>query len=350
MSDHPYRGLPNERFWMRSVTNGGMHELDPASTAPWTIDDSTRVMTLGSCFAQHIARHLQATSASYLVTEAGPGGLSVEERTRRQFCTFSARYGNVYTARQAIELLHRATGEITSSTGDWRLKGAFVDPHRPTVEPEGFSSYEAMEADRREHLQATKLAFEQADVVVFTLGLTEGWFERQSGLSLPLAPGVHGGEFSDQQYAFANATFVECRADLDDLILGVRKLNPNARFILTVSPVPLAATYEPRHVLVSTGASKAILRAVADEASRNHEDVFYFPSYELITAPGYAERYFDDDLRTVNEFGVAHVMRVFDRAFRGGTILESTQRLTLSSAASERDAASRIVCDEERLA
>jgi hypothetical protein len=350
MSDHPYRDLPNRQFWLRSVASGGMHELDPVGAAPWAIDDSTRVMTLGSCFAQHIARHLQATSTSYLVTEDGPGDLSVEERLHRQYGIFSARYGNIYTARQAIELLRRATGEIASSTVDWRLDDACVDPHRPTVEPEGFSGYEAMEADRREHLQATRQAFEQADVVVFTLGLTEGWIERQSGLSLPLAPGVHGGEFCDRHYAFANATFEECRADLNGLILGVRALNPRARFILTVSPVPLVATYEPRHVLVSTCASKAILRAAADETSRNHEYVFYFPSYDLITAPGYAERYFDDDLRTVNELGVAHVMRVFDRAFRGGGAIPPTEELTIESFRGERDAANRIICDEERLA
>ncbi len=350
MSDHPYTSLPDDRFWLRTVASGGMFELDPVGTAPWTIDESTRVVTLGSCFAQHIARHLQTTGLAYLVTEPGPESLSEAERARRQYGAFSARYGNVYTVSQAADLVQRAKGILESSQELWHFGSAVVDPHRPTVEPDGFPTFEAMIEDRERHLAATRDALATADIVVFTLGLTEGWCERDSGLALPLAPGVHGGEFAAAQHVFANCTYDECRTDLDRFLDAVRALNPTVRFILTVSPVPLAATYEPRHVLASTGASKAILRAVADEASRRDDDVFYFPSYDLITAPGYSGIYFNDDLRSVNELGVAHVMRAFDRAFREIGTRATGSHHEFAASDCVREAASRIICDEERLA
>lgn len=48
------------------------------------------------------------------------------------------------------------------------------------------------------------------------------------------------------------------------------------------SPVPLVATYETRHVLVSTTLSKSVLRIAADTCSTARDWVDYFPSYEFI--------------------------------------------------------------------
>jgi hypothetical protein len=91
----------------------------------------------------------------------------------------------------------------------------------------------------------------------------------------------------------------------------------DGQLLLTVSPVPLVATYERRHVLVSTVYSKSVLRAAAGEAEKRFPFVHYFPAYAIITAPGQSERYFADDLRQVTKEGVAHVMRLFAPRFFG---------------------------------
>jgi hypothetical protein len=93
-----------------------------------------------------------------------------------------------------------------------------------------------------------------------------------------------------------------------------------ARFILTVSPVPLVATMEDRSVLVSTTYSKSVLRVAAEEVAAAQGGVAYFPSYEVITGNHASGRYFAEDLRDVTEAGVAHVMRLFMRHYvAGGT-------------------------------
>ena len=43
-------------------------------------------------------------------------------------------------------------------------------------------------------------------------------------------------------------------------------MNPKARLVLTVSPVPLAATASGSHVLPATIYSKSVLRAAAQES------------------------------------------------------------------------------------
>jgi hypothetical protein len=77
--------------------------------------------------------------------------------------------------------------------------------------------------------------------------------------------------------------------------------------------VPLVATHEDRHVLVSTVASKSILRAAVEEVCRAHPEVGYFPSYEIVTGPQAGGRFFGPDLRQVTAEGVAHVQAVFRR-------------------------------------
>jgi hypothetical protein len=88
-------------------------------------------------------------------------------------------------------------------------------------------------------------------------------------------------------------------------------VNPKARLILTVSPVPLAATYSEEHVLVATTYSKSVLRVAAETTARAHEGVQYFPSYEIITGAYARGKYFAQDLRSVTDEGVSHVMQVF---------------------------------------
>jgi len=353
MTDHPYVALPDRNFWMRTMAAGSLHSINPEDQTERPILPSDRLMTLGSCFAQHISRHLARHGNSFLVTEPGAPDLPEQIRKSRGYGVFTARYGNVYTVRQALQLFRRSFNQIESCGDLWLDDEKVVDPHRPTIEPEGFGSIADLNHDRARHLAATRQAFTEADVLVFTLGLTEAWRSKETGLVFPLAPGVSGGEFDASIHEFVNFSFSETISDLMQFIRELRGVNPLIRVILTVSPVPLAATFESRHVLVSTAASKAILRAAADQASQDLEDVSYFPSYEIITAPSLSDRYFEDDLRSVRSCGVDHVMRVFESTFmRVDTPPHDDQvesATTFRSDSLERSDVEAVICDEDRL-
>ena len=62
------------------------------------------------------------------------------------------------------------------------------------------------------------------------------------------------------------------------------KLNPGALVLPTASPVPLIAAFKSRHVLVSTAASKSVLRAAAQVLIDRFNHVDYFPNYEIVTS------------------------------------------------------------------
>ena len=220
-----------------------------------------------------------------------------------------------------------------------------VDPFRPQVEPDGFADLAALRADRATHLAATRAAVEEADVLVFTLGLTEAWRSRHDGCVFPVAPGVSGGEWSPDDHEFVNFTVEEVTRGLDELCGLLRSVNPRLRVLLTVSPVPLIATYEDRHVLVSTTLSKAVLRVAADAAQRRFDFVDYFPSFELIAASSAGGQYLEPDLREVRDVGVAHVMRCFSRHYvEGGAVAPAVDAPRPPPAAAADDS---LVCDEE---
>jgi hypothetical protein len=312
---NPYRGLPPHQFWSDAVSSVAPHELDPVVESPLLLGEDNKIATIGSCFAQHLSRFLERSGMGYWVAEQAPSSMPEDEARRRNYGVFSARYGNVYTVRQAVQLLDRAFGAFRPHETAWTRGESLVDPFRPRVEPDGFRDIDSLSRDCAAHLEAVRRVFTEADVLVFTLGLTEAWIDVTDGAVFPLAPGVSGGTFEPSRHAFVNFDYDEVSADLGAFAELFHNVNPAGHILLSVSPVPLVATYEPRHVLVSTVHSKSILRVAAGEAEQRFPFVHYFPAYEVVMAPGQGDRYFADDLRQVTQEGVAHVMRVFARHF-----------------------------------
>jgi hypothetical protein len=342
---NPYKGLPPHHFWRKAVECVEPSDLDPVVEARFVISRTAKVASAGSCFAQHISKQLQSKGFNYFVAELPPAGISRELAHSRSFGVFSARYGNIYTARQLVQLFERAYGDFEPVDRSWqRPDGRYVDPFRPQIEPEGFQSLDDLEQSRETHFAAVRRMFEQLDVFAFTLGLTEAWCSQIDEAVFPLAPGVAGGEMDFASYKFVNFTVDEVIADLNRFLALLRDRNPRANVILTVSPVPLIATYEDRHVLQATTYSKAVLRVAAETIRKDNAHVDYFPSYEIITGQFHRGAYIEDDLRSVKKEGVEHVMRLFLKHFTDQS-LESQD----SALVSEIARGLGILCDEERI-
>ncbi len=272
MKRHGYDGLPAHCFWKDSIADIAPAEIDPVVRTKFTLSPQDKIATAGSCFAQHISNFLCGTGFHFLVTESAHP-LFADQAPAFNYGVFTARYGNVYTPRQWLQLLQRAYGAFTPAESFWPGKdGRALDPFRPAIQPRGFSSPAEAEADRRQHFAAVRRAVEELDVFVFTLGLTEAWVCRESGAVYPVCPGVVGGAFDESRHVFENFGVAETFADLNAAIAFVRARNPGARFILTVSPVPLIATALDRSALVSTTYSKSVLRVAAEEAAALRND------------------------------------------------------------------------------
>lgn len=309
--DHPYADLPPDAYWRTGVAEPDAMDISGLWRPKFPITPDDRTITAGSCFAQHISRALRDHGFRWIDLEPAPSMLSEESAQRFGYGTYSFRTGNIYTTPLLRQWVRWALGREEAGAEHWEQDGRFFDPVRPQVEPDGFGSLEELLRAREVTLDAIRKALRRADVFVFTLGLTEGWRHTETGLRYATCPGTVAGEFDPARHAFVNDSYREVHRAMNDVIRMVRRVNPGLRWLLTVSPVPLTATASGEHVLVSTTYSKATLRAVAGDLARAHDNVDYFPSYEVITSAPYRGRFFEANLRSVAPEGVAHVMTQF---------------------------------------
>ncbi|WP_435258134.1 GSCFA domain-containing protein [Thioclava sp. FR2] len=339
-ADNPYRRQPEKAFWRTAVAQRHFSEMSDLSKSI-SLTPRDKIATAGSCFAQHIGRALKERGANFLDMEPAPAFLSRDEATEHGFGIYSCRYGNIYTVRQLLQLAREATGRFTPSEIVWEKNGRYFDAMRPSVDPAGHANETTVIELRKLHLANVRRMLEELDVLVFTLGLTEGWTDADGGTVFATCPGTTAGTYKEEKYRFKNFIHSEILDDFRSFHEILLEVNPSARVLLTVSPVSLAATATDDHVLVANTYSKATLRSVAGELSKSLREVYYFPSFEIITNHVNRGSFYDPDMRSVNRFGVNHVMEHFFKALPSG--FEGSSR---EKSVPEAEA---IICDEEKL-
>lgn len=308
---NPYQTYPARAFWKTGVAQGNVLEITDLWTPKFPISQAGKVATAGSCFAQHISRAMIANGFTWIDSEPAPDYIPEPQRRKFGYGVFSFRTGNIYTARLLRQWIEAAFGEVTLDDEVWEKDGRFFDPLRPAIEPNGFESAEECLALRAFSLAAIRKALEEAALFVFTLGLTESWRNTATGLTYAACPGTLAGTFDADIHQFHNLTYPEIFEDMNAVLDVIARHNPDIKFLLTVSPVPLTATAADAHVLPATIYSKSVLRAVAGDLANSRPDTDYFPSFEIISSFPYRGMFYMPNQREVAAAGVAHVMTHF---------------------------------------
>jgi hypothetical protein len=330
MSTTPFQNLPSRAFWKRAVAERVGLAMPDIWQAKHRLGSHSRIAALGSCFAQHISRALRSQGLHCLDFEPAPVGLSDDAASAQGYAKFAFRAGNIYTAAMLRQWLEWAIGVRPVDQEFWvsasnaspqdavsassSMAPRYFDPVRVSVPLDGFASLALAQAARRYSLHCLRQLLLQMTDFVFTLGLTEAWRNRQSGLVYASCPGTQAGEFDPDIHEFVNYRFAEVYDDLHTCLAMLRAVNPGLRVLLTVSPVPLTATASGQHVLLASTQAKSVLRAVAGQLVAEHDYVDYFPSYELITAAPFAGAHYLPNGRSVSGSGVAFVMQHFFQA------------------------------------
>jgi hypothetical protein len=356
MARSPYADYPSHTFWRTGVAEITTAVDTELYNRKWEITRDMKIATAGSCFAQHIGRHLRAGGFSILDVEPAPQHLPEDRHLHFGYGIYSGRYGNVYTMRQMLQLAREALGETPRRDFLWEKDGRWYDGLRPTIEPDGLSSPAAVTYHRDWHLGRVRKLLTSMDMLIFTLGLTEAWIDKETGTVFPVCPGTVTDNFDPQKHVFHNFTYPEIHADFLELKALLEdhrpKHKPRLKFLLTVSPVPLTATAAGRHVQVATVYSKSVLRAVSGDLSDAFPEIDYFPSYEIITSPWSGRDFYAGNKRSVTAEGVGTAMHLFMTS-HGGEAMDATPVKQKPRAAPtesfEEDPDMLVVCDEELL-
>lgn len=236
----------------------------------------SRVLTLGSCFAAHIARKLAA--AKFRVTE-NPSGilfnpLSIAAAIRS------------YASPAAV-----TRDELGFDGEVWYHFGFHGDFSAPTAE----EALARMNAARRAGAEALRTT----DRVILTFGTA--WVYERDGKVVANCHRRPAAEFSRRRLSVEE--IVETFAELIEGSLAGKQI------ILTVSPV--------RHIgdgLAGNAVSKATLRLAAEELMQRFKCAAYFPAYEIVTDDLRDYRFYADDLVHPAPQAIAYVWEKFTAA------------------------------------
>jgi len=203
------------------------------------ISMSDHVFTMGSCFAGNIARKLSQC------------GVDAE------YVNFAEELNSTYANRYFLEW---AKGD-TSTKQTARIQEVFGD----------------------EYGEKVRAKIRDATMIIYSLGVAPCFFDRETGdFTLTLGENLHASLIVSQ-LKFRTTSVQENVDNLKRMIQLLRDLNPTAAVMLTVSPVPLKATFERSSPIVADCISKSILRVVAHEIMElGLKDVHYWPSYEMV--------------------------------------------------------------------
>ena len=232
-----------------------------------------RVLTLGSCFAAHIAEKL--AGAKFRVT-ANPSGILFNPLS-------------IAAAIRSYADPAPVTREELGYDGEvWHHFGFHGDFSAPTAE----EALGRMNAAR----QAGAEALRTSDRVILTFGTA--WVYEREGEVVANCHRRPAAEFSRRRLSVGEivGTFAEL---IEGPLAG-------KQIILTVSPV--------RHIgdtLAGNAVSKAALRLAAEELKQRFNCVEYFPAYEIVTDDLRDYRFYTADLVHPAPQAVAYIWEKF---------------------------------------
>lgn len=251
--------------------------VDVALRPTFTFDASDRIMTLGSCFAREIEKHLHGLGFD-LPT------LGIEIPANERSSTVANDIFNKYTVHSIENELRWAIGGVDIPAKDYYLNVGTDLWHDPQLGGNIVPASLERVIERRAIVARAMSQLPSCKVVVITLGLGESWYDSLANTYLNTAPPREALDSSPQRY----------RLDIlghDDILESLERIHslltkhghPDFKMLLTVSPVPFKATFSGEDAVSANTYSKSVQRAAAEAFVRRHDNVNYFPSYEIVT-------------------------------------------------------------------
>ena len=230
---------------------------------PHRIGLNSRIVTLGSCFADVMGQRL----------------------TDHKLTVLNNPFGTIFNPVSIAKLVTMA------------LNGNAPDENR-YLERDGIwfhydfhsSLWASSQAELRDTLRAallqTAVAIRQADCLMLTLGTAVVYRHIETGKVVANCHKMPGALFEKYLYHIDHL-----RDDLTRLLKTLRKANPTLTVLLTVSPVR-----HTRDTLPLNSVSKATLRVITHELTVWNDRVHYFPAYELMTDDLRDYRFYEADM------------------------------------------------------
>jgi len=243
----------------------------------FTFSKADRIMTIGSCFAREM-EHRLATLGFDLPMKAVV--VPPEERATKtendlisKFTVESMENELVWASGQAPPAPEKLFLEV--GEGLWHDPQLVNNVHPASIERVG---------ERRAMVQDAFRQLPSCRIVIITLGLAEAWFDHETGLYLNTAPPLPAINRHPDRFSLDVLDYEDISTALERIYALLKAHgHPDFKVLITVSPVPFKATFTGEDAITANSYSKAVQRAACQAFVARHENVDYFPSFEIVT-------------------------------------------------------------------
>jgi tetratricopeptide (TPR) repeat protein len=293
----PRRDDPANRF---------AHFADPSFKPRFMLEPGQRIFTIGSCFARGIEKALAARGF-----EIPTLGLQVDK---------------AWWSGDPVSILNNYVPPAIAPQIRWAFGMEEFDLDRHAIEvaagrymdPQLTLTYRPVSGEalikRRNDISAIYRHLASSHVVLITLGLIEAWFDNRSGLYINCAPPKGVTRTDPSRFELHVLDYEDVTRSLAELVDLLGRVCPrDHRIILTVSPVPLQATFTASDVAVANSYSKSVLRAAVEPFVAGYPHIEYFPSYESVVLTDRSVAFADDQVHIQASMVRFNVDRMINR-------------------------------------
>ena len=253
------------------------------------------LLTVGSCFSEHIGRQLY--EHGFHVT-ANPVGTTFNLRSLKRI--FESTLAKLYPTAQDLD--------YNNLTGLYH----HYDWHSSFNHPEPQKVIHAI----TDTMVGLYKSIANADFIMVTLGTATVYARQDNDEVVNNCHKMPGHLFYKK-----TLNIEEQIADLSNLKDMIFELNKKAKILLTLSPV--------RHIkdgLVNAQYSKSLLRCVIE--TNLDERTSYFPAYEIMMDDLRDYRFYEKDLIHPNEQAISYIWELFGQTYFDEDTLQLNQIIT----------------------
>jgi len=246
----------------------------------FSLAKGTAIFTLGSCFVRNVEEKLQGFSLptksiavppserpgrpNGILNEYNPGTMC----QRIEYAAKRASFGDLCIAPEGEGYLDLLLPEYVTPATKERL------------------------LERRTEVDNIYTALFASAAVIVTLDLVEAWYDKTAGLYLNRIPPAAFLLANRERFEMHILDVDETQLLLERMVQALMSMGVT-KILLTVSPVPLEATYSGKDCAMANVHSKSVLVVSANTLSRLYPQVDYFPGYEIVMSAG--PEYYDAD-------------------------------------------------------
>ena len=273
----------------------------PPLEYPSQINYPQSLLSLGSCFAEHIGSRLQTLQLPMLLNP------------------FGILFNPLSIAQNLQHLLHKKTYRPTDLFEHQGLWHSF-DHHSAFSHPDPQQALQRIQ----QSIDLAHAQLQQLDWLFITLGTAYVFKHQTTERIVANCHKLPANQF--HHYRLSPATIYE---SLAPVISDLKELRPNLQIVLSISPV--------RHLrtgIMENQRSKAALLLAQDALCRDFKDIHYFPAYEIVLDELRDYRFYATDYAHPSEEAIEYIWTRFQQSLCSPTaqqIMKEIEPLLKSS-------------------